>query len=236
MCWCFAYAWCAFSAGLGERRGEYTACSHACSRRVYLLFIILTSAVRAPVACVPAHGPVSWFGACFAPSGPALARLCGAALSAKTVGFVLLAARVVLFLLCSASIILLVEFPCELYVGLVARTLFAPSLWCGQVERRSGLKERGLVGCSVRVVLYSVLLVLYSVLLVVCTCCVCACVCLRVCVCVRVLCTQSCCLSVSTNPSACHPEFKSFHLVLYFIVVTFSTVSATLYGLLASLA
>jgi hypothetical protein len=45
-----------------------------------------------------------------------ITRLCGAALSTKAVGFVLLAARIILFVLCSASIILMFEFPCEMWV------------------------------------------------------------------------------------------------------------------------
>lgn len=49
-----------------------------------------------------------------------ITRLCGAALSTKAVGFVLLAARIILFVLCSASIILMFEFPCEMWVLEVA--------------------------------------------------------------------------------------------------------------------
>ena len=46
-----------------------------------------------------------------------IGRLFGSALSTKAVGFVLLASRIVLFVLCSASIVLMVEFPCEMYVA-----------------------------------------------------------------------------------------------------------------------
>jgi hypothetical protein len=54
-----------------------------------------------------------------------IGRLFGSALSTKAVGFVLLASRIVLFVLCSASIVLMVEFPCEMYVvwGRVALVL-----------------------------------------------------------------------------------------------------------------
>jgi hypothetical protein len=54
------------------------------------------------------------------PRSRRITRLCGAALSTKAVGFVLLAARVILFVLCSASIILMFEFPCEMWVLKVA--------------------------------------------------------------------------------------------------------------------
>jgi hypothetical protein len=43
-----------------------------------------------------------------------IAGLFGTVVSTKAVGFILLAARIVLFVLCSASIILMFEFPCEM--------------------------------------------------------------------------------------------------------------------------
>ena len=47
---------------------------------------------------------------------PTVPLFCGITLSLRAVGFVLLAVRIVLFVLCSTAIILVFEFPCSMYV------------------------------------------------------------------------------------------------------------------------